>query len=203
MPISCFLGFHKWEGCKCGICGKTRGAEHNRKSNVGLLDAAKAGDTARVRELLLGGADLGKKDEKGRNALHLAALNGYIDIIETLLAAGMDINERDQFGGNALHLAATLGKPDTTKVLIAAGADMNATDDDGFTPLHRACLLDRIEFIQALAEGGANLEAPIAKSAKAIPELAKLAGMSALNFATVLGKTVSAKALEKLLSQRK
>jgi hypothetical protein len=29
MNIKCILGFHKWEGCKCSACGKTRDQDHD------------------------------------------------------------------------------------------------------------------------------------------------------------------------------
>ena len=46
--------------------------------------------------LINNGADVRSADYKGRNALHLASLNGHFEVVEILVKNGADISsERD------------------------------------------------------------------------------------------------------------
>jgi ankyrin repeat protein len=56
--------------------------------NSDLLEAAEAGDTARVEQLLEQGADVNAKDKDGYTALMLAAFSGHTETVKTLLDAG-------------------------------------------------------------------------------------------------------------------
>ena len=62
-----------------------------------LLDAAGAEDRCRTRRLLELGGNVEARDERGRTALILAALNGYIGTMRVLVEAGAELNARDQY----------------------------------------------------------------------------------------------------------
>jgi len=79
------------------------GAAQNKPNE--LLDAARAGKTRRVEELLKNGADLEARDPDGRTALMLAAQNGRTAAVQLLLAKGADAEARDVHGWNAYMLA--------------------------------------------------------------------------------------------------
>ena len=42
----------------------------------------------------------------GNTPLHLAASNGYKEIVEALIRAGADKDHQDKFGNTPLHMAA-------------------------------------------------------------------------------------------------
>eukprot|EP00898_Chlorokybus_atmophyticus_P000139 jgi/Chlat1/1125/Chrsp111S08642 len=76
----------------------------------GLGAAASAGDVAKVKRLLKGGADPNGSGGGGHTPLHYAALAGHADICRALLAAGADPNARTAAGGaTPLHRAALKG----------------------------------------------------------------------------------------------
>lgn len=66
--------------------------------------------------------------------LHVAAVNGYKDLVELLLARGADINGgRDD--GTPLYWAVAGGQPAVALYLIEKGADINRAKSGGWTPL--------------------------------------------------------------------
>lgn len=56
-----------------------------------LIEAVKAENTARVRELIAAGAELNQQDEYGWTALSLAAGKGNLELVELLVANGGDV----------------------------------------------------------------------------------------------------------------
>jgi len=105
-----------------------------------LLRAAKAGDVAAMRLLLVKGADAG-----------LATRNGVTPL---MIAAGVGTKEEDTTGRNKTE-------PDTIeaiKLLLGAGADINAADSRGQTALHGAALQGMDQVVRLLAEQGARLD---------------------------------------------
>ena len=53
-----------------------------------LLDAAAKGDVERVINLIAGGADVGGINASGNKAIHIAAYEGHVKVLEALLARG-------------------------------------------------------------------------------------------------------------------
>ena len=51
-----------------------------------------------IRELLDGGADPNFRDSDGRTALHIAACEGYAEVVELLLQRGAEAAVEDQWG---------------------------------------------------------------------------------------------------------
>jgi ankyrin repeat protein len=81
----------------------------------GLLDAAGAGDLARVKSLIAAKADVNAKDEYGLTALILASMGGHLDVVRALLAAKADVNAKSNHGGTALILASREGHVDVVR----------------------------------------------------------------------------------------
>ena len=90
-----------------------------------LVTAAKEGDAALVRELLAEGVPA-DAESGGYVALHHAAANGSVAVLEVLLAAGADVEAVDRVGNTPLSRAAIFGRADAVSVLLEAGADPNA-----------------------------------------------------------------------------
>ena len=62
--------------------------------------AAQNGDVTELRRLAATGLNLEERDADGRTALHYAAVNGRMDVVETLLEAGADRRARAKAGGS-------------------------------------------------------------------------------------------------------
>ncbi|MCX6778567.1 MAG: ankyrin repeat domain-containing protein [Candidatus Micrarchaeota archaeon] len=163
-----------------------------------LFQAAEAGNTSRVKELIEKGADVNAKSrgmpiplrwrtsghggnsvddgyERDKTALYLAVLNGHAQTVKLLLDNGADMNtELVHGGGTTLHLAAEKGHTQMDK-----GADVNAKDNYGATPLKWAAsnALSRVtETAKLLLERGAEVNDEVLSSAafNAHTEIVKL-----------------------------
>jgi hypothetical protein len=101
-----------------------------------LHDAAYAGDTAMVRQLLKRGANIEEKNENGMQPLQLAAIMGHNETVELLLDHGANINaRRNPAGETPLTQAVEGGQPETVKLLLCRGADPDLVTRDGMTAL--------------------------------------------------------------------
>lgn len=123
-----------------------------------LHDAAKAGDVARMTELLDAGADIDSADSFG-SPLHWAILNKHDDAAELLISRGAEIDRLTDALGSPLHAAVQRGLLAQVRLLLANGAAVDVRDKDGKTPLHLAAFGGRTEIAQALIEAGADVNA--------------------------------------------
>jgi hypothetical protein len=86
-------------------------------------DAVAAGDLTTVRVLLAEGADVGSANEYGIPALHTAARNGHVDVMQALVDAGADLEATTRDGRTAFAFATDLCKdPAPTRWLLERGA---------------------------------------------------------------------------------
>ena len=74
-----------------------------------------------------------KRYARGDTALHHAARNGDIEIVELLVSRGADVNARSDHGHFPLYCAAGHGHLETTRYLMENGADLEARLSDGKT----------------------------------------------------------------------
>jgi ankyrin repeat protein len=153
-----------------------------------LYEAAKDGDLARVKELVVHGAGLeaeappygtplmaaleferedvarvllnaGAKVSPRSMALVVGARGGLVALFPLLIARGADPNATGGQGYTALHSAAKYGHTEAVRKLVAMGAIVNVAADDGFTPLCSAVADDRLETAWALLDAGARVDA--------------------------------------------
>ena len=68
-----------------------------------LVYWASLGEFEQVKVLLEQGSDPNQTDEEGYSALHAAAENGYLDIVQLLIQQGADVHYRSEY--TALQLA--------------------------------------------------------------------------------------------------
>lgn len=114
---------------------------------------AAEGNVSGVKRLLKR-VDPNEKDERRRTALHWAAQEGHLEVIQCLVAAHADVNAADGLGFTPLHIAAGEGESRIVEELLKAGASAkirNPSDCSG-TPLHLACAWDRMEVVKLLVE---------------------------------------------------
>ena len=101
--------------------------------DTALHIAAAAYATNIVRRLIAAGADVGARNRRGAEPLHLASMGTP--------------------GGHHWNPEAQVT---TIACLIEAGADPNACDSSGVAPLHRAVRTRCAAAVEALLEGGAD-----------------------------------------------
>jgi cytohesin len=141
-----------------------------KSDNITLLHVAAAyGLTKFVTMLLNMGADTNILathfsipygiDCMRASALHLAAAEGHLDIVQALIdkGAGKDIQD---FGGmTPLHLAIVYKQNEAAKLLIKNRAKVNVRDNFNRTPLHFAAFEGIADVVYALLEADADQEA--------------------------------------------
>ena len=154
-----------------------------------IVEAAKEGDVATVRQLIESGADVNVAEGDGMTSLHWAAGRGYVEVTRLLLEAGADVAVGTWIGTyTPLHLAVRGGHTAVSKLLIEAGADITAaTTNSGVTPLHLA----------AAAEGGEDIVAALIGAGADVNAKESVAGQTPLMFAASYGRTES---VERLLA---
>lgn len=72
-------------------------------SGIRLMFLANEGDLDGIREALDSGADVDFRDIDGRTALHVAACQGYANVVELLMRKGADVDTQDRWGSTVLR----------------------------------------------------------------------------------------------------
>ncbi len=94
---------------------------------------------------------------KPKVGLHMAVIQGDLELVKHHIAFGTDINKAEPSGGSSpLIVASIFGKTEIALALIASGAEINFQNNDGSTPLHTAAFFCHAEIVQALLDNGAD-----------------------------------------------
>ncbi|HKE20931.1 MAG TPA: ankyrin repeat domain-containing protein [Bryobacteraceae bacterium] len=114
-----------------------------------ILAVAAKGQTAQVKSLLDGGADIEAADRDGRTPLMLAAQHGKAETVRLLLARGAKSGARDRDGltaaGLALFAPSGRGNHDVVLKLLPPVPHRRVALESGWTPakLASSCFMNR------------------------------------------------------------
>jgi ankyrin repeat protein len=126
-----------------------------------LVTAARRNDTSAVGTLLQATppANVNEKSADGTTALHWAAYNDNLPLVEKLIAAGAEVNAKNEFGSTPMSEAAVRGNVPVLRKLLASGADVESANADGQTALMIVARTSNIEAAQLLLRRGAKINA--------------------------------------------
>jgi ankyrin repeat protein len=129
-----------------------------------LIEAIKANDVEKVKQLIEAGVDIEDVGDyyenrliNGWTPLQWAVWEGHIKIVKLLIKAGADINSQgsdDIDRHTALHCASDLP---IVKLLIKAGADVSIKDLHGETALQWASFQGRTKIVEFLIKHKSTL----------------------------------------------
>ena len=161
MNVRCAIRMHKWNGCRCKECYKTR--EHDwSKDCERCARCSTTRDDAHIWKSGKCGAcgkSIDEPDSDGRTRLTKAAFNGLLSPVQKLLKDGANVNAPNKDGMGALMWAAQKGHIEIVKTLIAVGADIQARTNVNNTALMLAAIGGHDEIVSALVEAGSDVNA--------------------------------------------
>ncbi len=133
------------------------------EEGVDILQAARKGDTKRVKLLLTDNPDLVNVQNCCNNwtPLHKSSFWGHTGTARLLLEHNADVDAKNDEKRTPLHKASTWGRTETAKLLLQYKADVNVQDDDGRTPLHYASCNGHPKTAELLLSYGAIPYRPI------------------------------------------
>jgi predicted LPLAT superfamily acyltransferase len=123
-----------------------------------MVKAIVQGNPAEVKALLDKGEAVDAK-QAGQTALHMASMNGKVDIISVLIARGAQVDAVDDQGITPMMLAAKDGRVEAVQALLAQGAKIEAQNKMGENALHIAGAHGKKEVVTELLDRGANIRA--------------------------------------------
>ena len=124
-----------------------------------FLNLCNTGNTERIKEALINGANVNAKDKDGWTSLIWASTNRYNEAAEILIDYGADVNAEDKNGNTSLMRAVTNGYYDTAELLLKHGANPNIANKYGDTALMNAALSGNTEIAELLLKNGADVNA--------------------------------------------
>jgi len=130
-----------------------------KSTTVPLYQAARLGFRDLAAHLIAEHPEhLNAENYNQRTAMHVAVIQGHIDILSLLLEHDADVDSQDSINATSLHYASDEGKLDIGQCLLDHGADVNVRREDGWTPLFDVVRVGYVEFAQMLLERGAVID---------------------------------------------
>jgi uncharacterized protein len=109
--------------------------------------------------LIAEGTDVNERSADGTTALHWAAHQGDLELVEQLLERGADPNLRNDYGATAIAVAAVEADFMIMKALIDAGADVNSPNPEGQNVLMVVARTGHVDTAELLLSRGADVNA--------------------------------------------
>lgn len=98
-------------------------------------------------------------DNNHNSPLHLAALNGYEEILKFLIKKNANINSKNRNNETALHLSILCGYENIFTLLVNANADLKIVDNDGDSFLAWAVYKGHLNIMKKLIQLNLNVNA--------------------------------------------
>ncbi|THU51052.1 hypothetical protein C4D60_Mb06t26950 [Musa balbisiana] len=96
-------------------------------ANIRLMYLANEGDLAGIEETLASGVDVNFRDIDDRTALHVAACQGFADVVQLLLDRGAQVDPEDRWGSTPLADAVHYKNHEVIKLFEKHGAKLRVT----------------------------------------------------------------------------
>ncbi|XP_050088473.1 ankyrin repeat domain-containing protein 12 [Anopheles aquasalis] len=128
-------------------------------------DIAAAASVAMVAPELIESAD-----EDGFTPLHLAVIQGNLQLVNLLLANGADVNALDNEGHSVVHWATVCGEVEALRAVLSSGADVSTPDINGGSPLHYAAQMCGANYEGKTARASAKLALEILSTLLSHPD---------------------------------
>ena len=121
----------------CVLAESVFGSLFGKSAHQKLYEAAEAGNSQQVQELLVAGAkpDGYKDGSHGSTALLISSEAGFTDVVYMLLESGAKPNRQNKDGASALMGAAAGGHHAAVDLLLRKGANPDLQDYNGGTAL--------------------------------------------------------------------
>ena len=124
-----------------------------------VADLAMQGNRVVLQMLLKGGEDVNTPQADGATALHWAAHNDDLELINLLLEAGANVSTKNRAGVTPLSLACSSGNTAVVELLLNAGANPNEALPNGETVLMMAARTGSVDTLNLLIDRGAEVNA--------------------------------------------
>ena len=133
-----------------------------------LMWTAHKGYASLTKKLILQRVRVNYRNSDGRTALHFAACNGYLHIVQILLNNGAEIDPEDDHHHTPLVLSVKAKKYDVMLHLITSGADVaqlaKHPDKDGWEALSYALNHEQTDTAKVLMYNGVGIEGLLSTS---------------------------------------
>ena len=125
----------------------------DNKGSTAVHYSSQSGNYELVAYFVEMGADIHLKTDDGRNCLHIAALNGDLNLCKMLIDKyKIDLHMTDNKGCTAVHYSSQSGNYELVAYFVEMGADIHLKTDDGRTCLHIAARKGHLNLCKMLID---------------------------------------------------
>ncbi len=118
--------------------------------------AAASDDVEQMGVFIDQGLNVNDRYRYGHTLLHIASMDGSINVVRLLLSEGALLDIEDSNGDTALFHAAGTDRFEIVKILLEAGATPNVVNENGNCPLTVAIAETNLEVARLLREYAAK-----------------------------------------------
>lgn len=168
-----------------------------------LVEAARRGDAAAVRALVLKKSNVNEQARDGSTALLWAVYHSDAAMARALIAAGANVNVANKYGVTPLIQASRTGDAPLMDALLKAGATVSLAHPDGETAVMAASRTGRVEAVRLLIEAGANVNATTYQDETALMWAAAEGHADAIKALVAAGADANRRTRQTTISERK
>jgi ankyrin repeat protein len=124
---------------------------------VSMHELARNGRVEVIEKLIVEGAELDQRDERGCTPLHFAVVAKQREVVAVLVGNGADVNSHNNRGDTPLHMAVANRDHALVQYLLKRGADVETVNDGGSTLMHVAAQVGDVGLLKLFAERGLSI----------------------------------------------